>query len=131
MYKNHFRAYLRSGLLASVVIAAAANVIFVLSGLLSGHEIGILGQDRDTLYIVFITFATVAAVFIGTILFYFFQKYTKKPVLWFSVIVLLGFLFNMYTAEADLAGAYKITAHIMHIVVSGLALYIVPKLAKK
>jgi len=131
VYKNKFVFYLVTGLQAAVIIAAVANVIFIVSGLILGHNIGFIGQDRDTLYIVFITFATVMAVLIGTILFYFLQKYTKKPVVWFGVIVLLGFLYNTYTAEVDLVGDYKATAHLIHVIVSGLAIYFVPKLSKK
>ncbi|WP_096153968.1 MULTISPECIES: DUF6069 family protein [Bacillus] len=131
MYKNKFKSYLKAGLLAALIIGAIVNIIFILFGILVGHDIGLIGQNRDTLYIVFITFATVVAVFVGTIIFYILQKFTKKPVRWFTVIVLMGFLFNTYTAEADLADAYKITAHVMHVFVSGFALYLIPKFVKK
>lgn len=131
MYKSKFSSYLKSGLIGAVIIAVVANLLFILSGFVFGHDIGFIGQDRDTLYIVFITFATVMAILIGTILFYFLQKYTKKPVIWFGIIVLLGFLYNTYTAEVDLAIDYKITAHLIHVIVSGLAIYLVPKLSKK
>nr|WP_246594244.1 DUF6069 family protein [Evansella tamaricis] len=130
MYKNKFSSYLITGLLGAAIIAAVANVIFIASGFTFGHNIGFIGQDRDTLYIVFITFATVMAVLIGTILFYFLQKFTKKPVVWFGVIVFLGFLFNTFTAEVDLSLDYKATAHLIHVIVSGLAIYLVPKLSK-
>ncbi len=131
MYKNKFSSYLKTGFLAAIIIAAVANLIFVVSGLIFGHDIVFIGQDRNTLYLVFITFATVMAVVIGSILFYFFQRYTKKPFIWFIVVVLLGFFFNTYTAETDLAGDYKATAHLIHVIVSCLAIYLVPKLSKK
>ncbi|WNF38858.1 DUF6069 family protein [Bacillaceae bacterium IKA-2] len=131
MYKDKFSSYLKTGLIGAVIIAAIANMIFIVSGLIFGHDISFIGQDQDTLYIVFITFATVMALLIGAILFYFLQKYTKKPVVWFGVIVLLGFLYNTYTAEVNLAGDYKATAHLIHVIVSGLAIYLVPKLSNK
>ncbi|ADU28666.1 DUF6069 family protein [Evansella cellulosilytica] len=131
MYKNNFSSYLKTGVLAAVIIAVIANVLFIVSSLLFGHEIGFIGQDRDTLYIVFITFATVMALLIGTVLFYFLQKYTKNPVVWFGIIVLLGFLYNTYMAEVDLDRDFKATAHLIHVIVSGLAIYLVPKLSKK
>lgn len=129
MYKNQFSSYVKIGFQAAFIITIVANITFVLSGFIFRHEINFIGQDRDTLYIVFITFATVMAVFIGTIIFYFLQKYTNKPVPLLVAIVLLGFLFNTYTAEVDLAEHYKLTAHIVHIVVSILAIYLIPKLA--
>lgn len=131
MFKKNFMSYVKTGILASVLILLIANVLFLIMGLLFGHDISFVGQNRDTLYIVFISFATFISLFIGAILFYFFQKYTKKPVLWFSIIVLLGFLYNTYTAEASLDAQYKVTAHILHLIVSGLAIYLVPKLSKE
>lgn len=131
MYKKHFLSYLKIGLLVGLVTALIANLGFVIFGLMFGHEISLVGQDRDTLYIVFISFATFMAVFFSSIIFYFLQKFSKKPVLWFVVVVVLGFLFNTYTAEVDLQEQYKVTAHILHVLVSALAVYFVPKFAKE
>ncbi|WP_100372063.1 DUF6069 family protein [Bacillus sp. FJAT-45037] len=131
MYEKKFRSYLKVGLLAGLITAILANIGFVLLSLLFGHEFGFVGQDRDTLYIVFITFATFIAVFISSIIFYLLQKFTKNPIAWFIVLVVLGFLFNTYTAEVDLHEQYKMTAHILHLLVSVLSVYIVPKLSRE
>ncbi|QOR64608.1 hypothetical protein IM538_12070 [Cytobacillus suaedae] len=130
MFKKNFMSYVRTGILAGFLILLIANAMFLIMGLVLGHDISFVGQNRDTLYIVFISFATFISLFIGAILFYFFQKYTKKPVLWFSIIVLLGFLYNTYTAEVSLEAQYKLTAHILHLIVSALAIYFVPKLSR-
>ncbi|WP_078555271.1 hypothetical protein [Bacillus alkalicellulosilyticus] len=130
MYKNSFFSYLKVGFLAGVILTLLANLMFVLCGLIFGHEIGFIGQERDTLYMIFIAFATFMAVFMSSIIFYFIQRFSRKPLLWFSIVVLLGFIFNTYTAEADLHEQYKMTGHILHVLVSVLAIYLVPKLAK-
>ncbi len=130
MFKKNFMSYVRTGIIAGVLILLIANAVFLVMGLLFGHDTPFVGQNRDTLYIVFISFATFISLFIGAILFYFFQKYMNKPVLWFSFIVLIGFIFNTYTAEASLNEQFKVTAHILHLIVSGLAIYLVPKLSK-
>lgn len=131
MYKKKFVSYFKVGLLTGLVIAILANLGFVLLGLISGHQIGFIGQDRDTLYIVFITFATFMAVFISSIIYYFLQRFTKKPIVWFIIVVILGFIFNTYTAEVDLQEQYKMTAHILHGLVSVLAIYFVPKFSRE
>lgn len=131
VYKQKFLSYLKGGLLAGIITAILANLGFVLFGLIFGHEIGFIGQDRDTLYIVFIAFATFMAVFISSIIFYFLQRFTKKTVIWFVAIVILGFLYNTYTAEVDLNEQYKMTAHILHLLVSGLTIYFIPRFAKE
>lgn len=131
MFKKKFMSYWKIGLYAGGIITFLANIMFVLLGLTFGHEISFIGQDRDTLYIVFISFATFTAVFFSSVIFYFIQRYTKQPMVWFVVVVLLGFCFNTYTAEVDLQEQYKMTAHMLHVLVSALAIYFVPKFAKE
>lgn len=131
VYKKKFTSYLKTGVLAGVITTILVNVVFILMGLIVGHETYFIGQDRDTLYIVFISFATFMALFLGGIIFYMLQRTTKKPLLWFSIVVLLGFLFNTYTAEVDLHEQYQLTAHILHVFVGGLAIYLVPKLSRE
>lgn len=131
VYKKKFTSYLTAGVIAGVITTFLVNVVFILIGLILGHEIYFIGQDRDTLYIVFISFATFMALFVGGIIFYMLQRTTKKPVLWFAIVVLLGFLFNTYTAEVDLHEQFKLTAHILHVFVGGLAIYLVPKLSRE
>ncbi|MFV8828537.1 hypothetical protein [Alkalihalobacterium sp. APHAB7] len=131
MYKEKFTSYLKIGALAGVITTMLVNVVFILMGLIVGHETNFIGQDRDTLYIVFISFATFMALFLGGIIFYMLQKTTKKQLLWFSIVVLLGFLFNTYTAEVDLHEQYQLTAHILHVFVGGLAIYLIPKLSRE
>lgn len=130
MYKQNFSAYLKTGLLAGIITVLIANLLFVLLGLLFDHQVSFIGMDRDTLYIVFISFATFVAVIVASMLLYLVQKYTKLPMLWLTILVIIGLAYNTYTAEVDLASDYKLTAHILHFVVSGLALYLIPKFSR-
>ncbi|MCT8140318.1 hypothetical protein H1D32_23030 [Anaerobacillus sp. CMMVII] len=126
-----FLSYVKVGFIAGFITTVIANLLFFTLGLVFGHEANFIGQERDTLYIVFITFATFTAVFLSSIIFYFLQKISKKPLLWFYIVVIFGFVFNTYTAEVDLLDEYKLTAHFLHAAVSLLAIYLVPMLSRK
>ena len=130
MYKRSFTEYIKTGLLAGLLITSIAVVMFYIFGFVFGHDVTVIGQDRDTLYVVFITFATFMAVFIGNLLFYVLQKFTKRPIFFYAIVVLLGFCINTYTAEADLALEYKLTAHLLHGIVAVLAFYLIPRFSR-
>ncbi|RXI99850.1 hypothetical protein DS745_13290 [Anaerobacillus alkaliphilus] len=131
MYKNKFTSYLKTGLFAASITALVAVVSFLLSSYLFNFPVEIIGESRDTLYLVLIAGVSFIAVFISSIIFYFLQRFTRKPLVYFILIVILGLIGNAVLAENDLLQQYKMTAHIIHLIVAGLAILLVPQFSRK
>ncbi|QOY36408.1 DUF6069 family protein [Anaerobacillus isosaccharinicus] len=131
MFKEKFLSYVKSGFIAGLMTAIVSVVIFMVSSFIFGFSIELIGESRDTLYVVFILFVSFFAVFIGTIFFYLLQKFTSRPTLYFIIVVLIGFIGNTYMAEVDLLEQYKTAAHLVHVIVAGLAIYLIPRLNRK
>ncbi|MFN7249311.1 MAG: DUF6069 family protein [Anaerobacillus sp.] len=131
MFKDRFLPYVKAGLIAGLLTAMIAALAFILSSFMFGFSIEIIGESRDTLYVVFILFVSFIAVFLGALIFYLLQRYTKRPTIYFLFVVILGFLGNTLMAETDLLDQYKIAGHIVHVIVACLALYLIPRLTRK
>jgi hypothetical protein len=131
MFSEKFRAYLKAGLIAGIITSIIATVTFLLSSFFLGFTLEFIGENRDTLYGAVVFFVSLLTVFLGSLLFYLLQKFTHRPTRYFFIIVVIAFIGNTFMAETSLLEQYKIAAHIVHVIVAGLAIYLVPKLTRR
>ncbi|MFZ3589952.1 hypothetical protein ACOI1C_11885 [Bacillus sp. DJP31] len=130
MYKTSFSSYILSGLLSGAVIALVSVLIFFSLSLLFNFEVQVIGENRNQLYVAFVGFASFFSPLLGAILFYF-LKTTSRPVLFFSIFTALVFIGNTVMAETQLQSQYVGPAHILHVIVAILAIYLIPHLVKR
>ncbi|PYZ91692.1 hypothetical protein CR194_18880 [Salipaludibacillus keqinensis] len=131
MYEQRFSRYVIGGVITAIVAAALAVFTFLIFSFISGYEVKFIGSNQDTLYVGVIIGASVVSILLGAVLFYAFNRWTKKPIVWFGVLVLIAFIGNTVMAENDLQAQFKLVAHTIHVIVALSAFLLIPKLTKK